>query len=63
MFAIPNRKDGRVLQVCQECFLRLCGISFCKFFSLVTGEQDVRVLTLAEQIIAAMPDRIKVNTL
>jgi hypothetical protein len=24
------------------------------------GEQDARVLTLAEQIIAAMPDRIKV---
>ncbi|KAF5289535.1 hypothetical protein FQR65_LT11810 [Abscondita terminalis] len=26
------------------------------------GEQDARVLTLAEQIIAAMPDRIKVHT-
>lgn len=25
------------------------------------GEQDARVLTLAEQIIAAMPDRIKVK--
>lgn len=27
---------------------------------LYLGEQDARVLTLAEQIIAAMPDRIKV---
>lgn len=26
------------------------------------GEQDARVLTLAEQIIAALPDRIKVKT-
>jgi hypothetical protein len=26
-----------------------------------TGEQEVRVLTLAEQIIAAMPERIKVG--
>lgn len=30
---------------------------------LFTGEQEVRVLTLAEQIIAAMPERIKVNGL
>lgn len=29
---------------------------------LYLGEQDARVLTLAEQIIAAMPDRIKVIT-
>lgn len=29
----------------------------CGYF---IGEQEVRVLTLAEQIIAAMPDRIKV---
>lgn len=28
-----------------------------------TGEQEVRVLTLAEQIIAAMPERIKVSGL
>jgi hypothetical protein len=30
---------------------------------LSTGEQEVRVLTLAEQIIAAMPERIKVSGL
>jgi len=30
---------------------------------LFTGEQEVRVLTLAEQIIAAMPERIKVSGL
>jgi hypothetical protein len=30
---------------------------------LLTGEQEVRVLTLAEQIIAAMPERIKVSGL
>jgi hypothetical protein len=30
---------------------------------LPTGEQEVRVLTLAEQIIAAMPERIKVSGL
>lgn len=29
---------------------------------LFAGEQDVRVLTLAEQFIAAMPDHIKVDT-
>lgn len=27
----------------------------------VTGQQEVRVLTLAEQIIAAIPERIKVK--
>ena len=27
----------------------------------VTGQQEVRVLTLAEQIIAAIPERIKVQ--
>lgn len=30
------------------------------FFYFFTGEHDVRVLTLAEQFIAAMPDHIKV---
>nr|CAD7201845.1 unnamed protein product [Timema douglasi] len=35
---------------------RFLSISFLVFSS---GEQEVRVLTLAEQIIAAMPDRIK----
>jgi hypothetical protein len=33
------------------------------YFFLSTGEQEVRVLTLAEQIIAAMPERIKVSGL
>jgi hypothetical protein len=35
----------------------MCFVLFCFFFA---GEQEVRVLTLAEQIIAAMPERIKV---
>jgi len=36
-------------------------VSSCDFNLVqLTGEQDSRVLTLAEQIIAAIPDRIKV---
>jgi len=33
------------------------------FRYIFTGEHDVRVLTLAEQFIAAMPDHIKVHQL
>lgn len=34
----------------------------CLFSYFFTGEHDVRVLTLAEQFIAAMPDHIKVDS-
>lgn len=42
-------------------FLQIVNILHHLF--LFTGEQEVRVLTLAEQIIAAMPERIKVSGL
>lgn len=35
-------------------------INLIIYLNISLGEQDARVLTLAEQIIAAMPDRIKV---
>lgn len=39
--------------------LKVLNFLFKSHFFL-TGESDAKVLTLAEQIIAAMPDRIKV---
>ena len=35
--------------------------AFLKMVSLFLGDSDAKVLTLAEHIIAAMPDRIKVR--
>lgn len=51
--------QGRNIRL--QIFLQIVNILHHLF--LFTGEQEVRVLTLAEQIIAAMPERIKVSGL
>ncbi|GAB6031367.1 hypothetical protein CHUAL_009151 [Chamberlinius hualienensis] len=55
-----NRLDNR--QSVSRNDLRRESFSSCDLNICSVGEQDTRVLTLAEQIIAALPDRIKDST-
>lgn len=47
---------------CDARLIRLVFVCQWPYYNLeISGEQDDRVFTLAEQIIAAMPERIKVS--
>lgn len=50
------------LVVVHDMFLMFLPFDYNPCWSCFTGDQDARVLTLAEQIIAAIPDRIKVRS-